>query len=100
MISTVCYCLFGEIFCLLVGRNNIVLSASRSQFDITGPGKCLKIVQHIKFLWPKWILNRAFPLDRITKGDNNFPAKISNINYLNMNTRHHKMTQNTYLRSN
>ena len=44
---------FGENFCLLEGRKNIFLSASRSQFVVTRPAKILKIGQKIKFLWPK-----------------------------------------------
>ena len=45
--------LFGENFCLLEGRKNIFLSASRSQFVLTRPAKKLEIVQQIKFLCPK-----------------------------------------------
>ena len=47
------YWIFGENFCLLEGRKNIFLSASRSQFVLKRPAKILKIGQQIKFLWPK-----------------------------------------------
>ena len=53
MISSVGYWIFGENFCHLEGRKNIFLSASRSQFVLTGPEKNLKIGQRINFLWPK-----------------------------------------------
>ena len=42
------YWIFGENFCLLEGRKNIFLSASRSQFDLTRPANILKIGQQIK----------------------------------------------------
>ena len=60
MISSLRYWIFGENFCLLEGRKNIFLSASRSKFVLTRPAKILKIGQQIKFLWPKQILNRDF----------------------------------------
>ena len=53
VISSLRYWIFGENFCLLEGRKNIFLSASRSQFVLTRPAKLLNIGQKIKFLWPK-----------------------------------------------
>ena len=53
MISGLRYWIFGENFCLLEGRKNILLSASRSQFVLTGRAKILKIGQQIKFFMAK-----------------------------------------------
>ena len=53
MISSVGYWIFGGNFCLLEGRENVFLTASRSQFVLTGAAKILKFGQRIKFLWPK-----------------------------------------------
>ena len=49
-----------ENFCLLEGRKNIFLSASRFQFVLSRPANILNIGQQIKFLLPKRILNRDF----------------------------------------
>ena len=55
MISSLRYWIFGENFCVLEGRKNIFLSASRSQFVLTRPAKILKISQQIKVFMAKMI---------------------------------------------
>ena len=49
---------------LIEGRQNIFLSACRSQFVAIGPANILKIDLWVTFVWPKLILNRDFALAR------------------------------------
>ena len=63
---------FGENFRLLGGMGNVFYSAVGSQFVATGPAKILKIGQKLKFLCPKYILNRDFALAGEIIHDNNF----------------------------
>ena len=43
-------------------QRNVFYSAAGSQFVATGPANFLKIGQKLRFLCPKWILNRDFAL--------------------------------------
>ena len=81
-------------------RKNIFLSASRSQFVLTRPAKILEIGQQIKFLWLKWILNKDFSLVKNMEGRFHSRKILKLISYSIITWNHHKMSQNTYMRSN
>ena len=76
MCDSLRYWIYGENFCLLEGRKNIFLSASRSQFILTRPAKILKIVQQIKILMAKSISIGIFNSKKSWKGGNYFSAKF------------------------
>ena len=65
MSALACFKHASMVVLLIEGRQNIFLSACRSQFVAIGPANILKIGLWVTFLWPKLILTRDVALNNL-----------------------------------